>query len=106
MKEDLHVKNGISIPYNELEISASKSGGAGGQHVNKTSTRITVRWNINNTNALDEQQKELVLTKLESRITKEGDLVIHNSESRSQKHNKENALIQLAKTVCKALHVP
>ena len=61
MKNDIHIKNGITIPEHELEISTSKSGGAGGQHVNKTESRITIRWNARNTNALNEEQKKLVL---------------------------------------------
>ena len=46
MKTNLHIKNGISIPTHELEITASRSGGPGGQHVNKSDTKITVRWNV------------------------------------------------------------
>ncbi len=106
MKNDLLIKNGIIIPSNELEISTSRSGGKGGQHVNKTETRITVRWNIKNSIALDEIKKERVIQNLQARLTKEGDLVIHNSESRSQQQNKENALKILAQIVCKALYVP
>lgn len=106
MKNDLPVINGITIPEHELEITTSRSGGAGGQHVNKTSTRITVRWNVKNTNVLSPEQKERVLQKLHNRLTVDGDLIIHNSSSRSQAHNKTMALLQLAKEVSKALHVP
>src|SRR6185503_5394789 len=84
MKNDLFIKNGITIPEHELIITTSRSGGAGGQHVNKTDTRITVRWNIKTTTTLTEEQKNYVLEKLQARITSEGDLIIHNSESRSQ----------------------
>ena len=63
MKNDLSIKNGIIIPEHELEITTSRAGGPGGQHVNKTSTRITVRWNVKNTNALNPEQKERVLQK-------------------------------------------
>ncbi len=106
MKEDVPIKNGIVIPGNEIEITASRSGGAGGQHVNKTDTRITVRWNIKSTKSLNEKQKERVLQNLQAQLTKDGDLIIHNSESRSQQKNKENALLQLAQKIRKALHVP
>ena len=104
--ENLYIKNGIEIPAHELEITASRSGGAGGQHVNKTETKITVRWNVKNTTALNEIQRERVLKNLENKLTKESEIVVHNSESRSRQQNKENALKILAKTISKALHVP
>ncbi|MCF7799398.1 aminoacyl-tRNA hydrolase [Candidatus Babeliales bacterium] len=106
MKNDLYIKNGITIPEHELEISTSKSSGAGGQHVNKTETKVTVRWNIRNTNVLNTAQKERVLQKLQNKLTSEGDLIVQNSSSRSQQQNKENAFLQLAKEIRQALYIP
>lgn len=106
MKKDLPIKNSIVIPDHELEITASRSGGPGGQHVNKTSTRITVRWNVRQTTVLSDTQKERVLQKLASRLTIDGDLIISNSTSRSQQQNKELALERLADTIRKALYIP
>lgn len=106
MKHDVAVNDQITIPDHELEISSSKSGGAGGQHVNKTETRITVRWNIKSSHVLTDEQKARVIEKLHSRLTADGDLIIHNSTSRSQEHNKKMALQQLADTIRKALIVP
>jgi len=103
---DLPIKNGIVIPVNELEITSSRAGGPGGQHVNKTSTAITIRWNVKNTQALNDEQKERVLKKLQTRLTSDGDLIIRNSSSRSQQQNKDAAFVQLANIVRKALHVP
>jgi len=105
MKNDLFIKNGIIIPEHELIITTSRSGGAGGQHVNKTDTRITVRWNIKTTHILTDEQKSFVLAKLQSQITNEGEFVIHNSESRSQLQNKKNALNNLATIIRNALKV-
>ena len=101
----IFIKNNIIIPDHELEITASRSGGAGGQHVNKTDTKITVRWNINNSSALTDEQKQRVVAKLQSRITQDGDLIVHNSESRSQQQNKKNALNALAAIIRNALHI-
>ncbi len=105
MKNDLFIKNNITIPEHELEITASRSGGAGGQHVNKTDTKITIRWNVKSSSALSDEQKQIILEKLQSRITEDGDLIVHNSESRSQQQNKKNALNNLAAIIRGALHV-
>ena len=106
MKHDVAIKNGIVIPDHELEITASRSGGAGGQHVNKTSSKITIRWNVKASSALTDEQKNRVIENLRSRLTSDGDIIVHNSESRSQQHNKELALAQLGQLIRKALHVP
>lgn len=106
MRDDIVIKNGIMIPDHELEISASKSGGPGGQHANKASTRISVRWNVRQTTALNDEQKQRVLEKLATEVTADGDIIIHSSESRSQQHNKKVALALLAKKITAALHVP
>ena len=106
MKNDVIVKNGIIIPEHELEISSSRSGGAGGQHVNKTSTKITVRWNVKTTSALTDEQKQRVLEKLAPQLTAEGDLIIHSSTTRSQEQNRRMALVRLGQIVSKALYIP
>jgi len=106
MTNDLPIKNGIIIPEHELEMSTSKAGGPGGQHVNKTNTRVTLRWNVNQTSALTEQQKERVLTQLQSQLTTDGDLIIHSGGSRSLEQNKKTALALLSEKLRKALHVP
>lgn len=105
MLNNLFIKNGITIPEHELEITTSRSSGAGGQHVNKTDTRITVRWNIKTTTALTEEQKNYILEKLQSRITGDGDILVHNSESRSQLQNKKNALNNLTAIIRNGLKV-
>lgn len=104
--DDLYINEEVTIPASELEISASRAGGPGGQHVNKTSTKITVRWNVLKTQALAEELKMRVLQNLQSQLTTEGDFLVHNSESRSQEHNKQLALEKLADKVRKALQVP
>ncbi len=105
MKYDVRIKNGIIIPEHELHITTSRAGGPGGQHVNKTSTRVTVRWNVLATQALTDIQKKRVLEKL-GQLSQEGDLLVHNASTRSQAQNKKLAFAQLAKKVRAALHVP
>lgn len=106
VQDGLAVKNGIVIPMHEIEITTSRAGGPGGQHVNKSDTRITVRWNVYKTVVLSEEQKSRVLQNLQSRLTTEGDLIINCATSRSQQQNKESALMLLAQGVRKALFVP
>jgi ribosome-associated protein len=106
MKYDVAVNGQVVIPEHELEITTSRAGGPGGQHVNKTDSRITVRWNVLSSAALDETQKARVMKNLQSQLTTEGDLMVHNSQSRSQLDNKEAALANLAVLVSKALLVP
>ena len=106
MSYDVPVKNGIVIPEHELEITTSRAGGPGGQHVNKTDTRITVRWNVKATTVLTEEQKSRVLQNLASRLTESGDLIVHNNETRSQLQNKKLALMTLGNEIRRALHVP
>ncbi len=106
MDDSLKVRHDLAIAMHELEFMASRAGGPGGQHVNKTSTKISVRWNIISSASLSPIQKERLLTKLANKITQDGDLIVHNSASRSQQQNKLAALANLAQLVREALHVP
>ena len=106
MKDDLRIKNNIIISGHELEITASRAGGPGGQHVNKTSTRISVRWNVQQTAALNDEQKARVLEKLKAELTSDGEILVHSSASRSQQQNKKAALERLADKLRNALYVP
>ena len=100
------VNDRVAIPRSELEVRASRSGGAGGQHVNKTSSRIEIRWNVRRTSALDEALRERVLGKLASRLDGEGNVRVVSSEMRSQHQNRERAEQRLAELVARALVVP
>ena len=105
MEDKLYVREGVVVPGGELEVVASRSGGPGGQNVNKVASRVTLRWNIRTTVALDDRQRRLVLERLASRLTVEGELVIHADEHRSQHLNRESARARLAELVRQALHV-
>jgi len=104
--KDLPIKNSITIPAHEIQITTSRAGGPGGQHVNKASTKVTLHWNVEKTSALNEEQKKRVMEKLKSELTTENELVINYGASRSQLQNKKEALALLAKKIKKALHVP
>jgi ribosome-associated protein len=100
------VSPNVSIPESELVVRASRAGGAGGQHVNKTSTRIEVVWNIRTSNAITEEQRDRLLARLAPRLSSEGEIRIVASEMRSQRQNRERALERLHEVVSWALEVP
>jgi ribosome-associated protein len=103
--EDLPIDATLVIPGDELQVRASRSGGPGGQHVNTTSSRIELRWDISASRALDEDRRALLLARLASRLTIDGVLVLHASEHRSQLRNREAALGRLRTLVTEALTV-
>lgn len=100
------VRPGLVIPRHELRFRASRARGPGGQHVNTSSTRVEVVWNVRASGVLDADERDRVMTKLASRIDAEGNLRVVGSEYRSQARNREAAVERLAEVVRKALHVP
>lgn len=102
----LTVNESVSIPRSELDMRVSRSSGAGGQHVNKTSSRVEIFWNIPGSRALSEDQKTRVLMKLASRLTTEGSVRVVASDMRSQSRNRDLAEERLAELVRRALLVP
>lgn len=96
----------FQIPREELIARATRSSGAGGQHVNKTSSRIQLSWNVATSAALDDAQRERLLHKLSSRLTADGTLTVSVSDTRSQHRNREIAEERLEEVVRAALVVP
>lgn len=101
----LEVNEGLAIPRSELEYRASRAGGAGGQHVNTSSTRIELLWNVARSAALDDERRARVTTRLATRIDGEGWLRVVSSARRSQQQNREAAEARLAELVRGALVV-
>ena len=97
------ISESLIIPDSELEVRASRSSGAGGQHVNKTSSRIEISWNVRDSRVLSDEQRVMLLEKLASRISIDGAIRIVASEMRSQKQNRERAEMRLAETITRAL---
>lgn len=87
----------VDILLKELNLKAVRSGGAGGQHVNKTSSKVEVSFNIPNSAALSEDEKQRLLKKQDSRISKEGVIVMQSDETRSQHKNKSLVIERLLK---------
>ncbi len=102
----LRVNGSVSIPRHELQYRASRAGGAGGQHVNTSSTRIELLWNVSVSQALDDVARARVTSKLASRLDAEGNVRVVSSARRSQAQNREAAEERLAELVRGALTVP
>ena len=102
----LDVAPGIRIPAVELIVRAITGSGPGGQHVNRSATRIELRWNVRDSRALSEVQRTRVSGKLASRLDGEGNLRIVAGEFRSQQQNRRAAFDRLIALVARALIVP
>lgn len=106
MSDDILINDLVTIPAAELEYTASRSSGPGGQHVNKTDTRITVRWNLPASGALTDFLKNRVQRALANRLTENGDLLLASDTHRSQRRNREEVTQRLAALVREALVPP
>jgi ribosome-associated protein len=90
----------------ELNFKAIRSSGAGGQHVNKVSSKVELNFNIRKSSGLSNTEKERLLLKLNARLTKDGILILQCDEARSQHKNKQLVIKRFLEVIKKALHVP
>ncbi|MBN2485710.1 MAG: aminoacyl-tRNA hydrolase [Bacteroidales bacterium] len=93
----------IELIVREFVFSASRSSGPGGQNVNKVSSKIEVRFNISSSAALNTDQKLLLISKLQSKLTSGGDLIVTCQQGRSQLQNKDSATLKIIGIIQKAL---
>ena len=96
----------IEIIINELNFKAVRSSGAGGQHVNKVSSKVELFFDIQHSNGLTSEEKELLLKKLTHKISKENVLILTCSESRSQHKNKEIVTQRFSELIINGLKIP
>jgi len=104
--DSLAINERVAIPRAELGVRATRAGGPGGQHVNTSSTRIELTWNVPASTALSDAEKGRALRALASRMDTDGTLRIVASDTRSQRQNLELAEQRLAALVRRALVVP
>ena len=88
---------------NELHLSASRSSGPGGQHVNKVSTRMELRFHVPGSLLLTDAEKELILEKLANRINAAGELILVSQAERSQVQNRERVIEKFCILITRAL---
>ena len=103
--EAITVAAGVRIPVHEIEMRGITGSGPGGQHVNRSATRVALRWNVQSSRALKEEQRTRVMQKLGGRLDADGTLRIVAGEYRSQLQNRRAAIERLVAIISRALVV-
>jgi ribosome-associated protein len=102
----LEITANLSIPDEELDFSFARSGGPGGQNVNKVSSKVLLRWNLAASPSLPNDVKQRLLAQQRQRLTNEGDLLITSQRTRDQAKNVDDCLAKLRELIVAALHPP
>ncbi|HWM90283.1 MAG TPA: alternative ribosome rescue aminoacyl-tRNA hydrolase ArfB [Thermoanaerobaculia bacterium] len=97
------ITDDLAIPDEEVSFATSRSGGPGGQNVNKLETRVTVRFDVASSPSLSEEQRQRLQERLATRITRSGVLHVASQKHRTQGENREAALARLVELMAEAL---
>lgn len=103
---DLVVTPRLTIPAGELALAFARSGGPGGQNVNKVSSKVELRWNPTTSTALTDEDRAWLLGKLSNRLTTDGTLIVTSTATRDQLKNRDDAMSKLTLIVRAALERP
>jgi ribosome-associated protein len=101
--DDVRVDRSLTIPGDELQLEFTPSSGPGGQHANRSSTRVELRWDVTNSGALTPRQRERVAAGLRHRLTAGGVLRLSSDTHRSQAQNRKEVVERLVRLVREAL---
>ena len=102
----IEVNEHVRIPAHEVELSYARSGGPGGQHVNKTSSKVLLRWSPKASAALRDDDRARILEKLAARLTDDGELLVTSERHREQSRNVDDAVERLVTILREALQRP
>ncbi len=100
----IEITKSLAIPESELSFAFSRSSGPGGQNVNKVSTRVTLSFDCRNSPSLSPEQKELLYSRLATRISRQGVLRVVSYRHRTQGANREAAVARFVELLQQALH--
>lgn len=92
--------------FHELEIESTRSRGAGGQHVNRTNSAALLRWDLKSSQALNEEQKQLLLRKLQAHLVGDGEVLLRSEEFRESQLNRKKCLEKLERLIERGFYVP
>jgi ribosome-associated protein len=106
MREFIEIRRGLRIPQDEISFLFARSGGPGGQHVNKVSTRVELLFDIEASRTLDQGQKKVLLAALRGRTGPGGILRIRSDASRSQWKNRQEAVRKFSLLLARSLQPP
>ena len=101
----VRITRSVTIPDSEIDLRFTRSGGPGGQHANKTSTKVELAWNVADSTALGPRQRDRLLHNLRRRLDSSGTLRVTSDKHRSQLRNREEATTRLQELVREGLRV-